>query len=120
MLSQIHRSVGVLWHLSSVVIAGYFSAIYNAGARQAFGIVSHRQHRLVCGNSLVHHIQGYGVAHFAQHQPCTVGGVGGVQNLTRAKTSGRGLVGFYIRNAAALPAPGVVNQQLGIYAEQLV
>ena len=43
-----------------------------------------------------------------------------MQHLSAAQTAGNRFVGLDLRDRAGFPAPGVVDQQFGIDAEQLI
>ena len=87
------------------------------GVDQIFPVVAHGQHQLVGHQVFVHQVQRQLVSHFPHDEPCLVGGRSAVQYLAAAAAVGGGLVGLDVRNGAGFPAPGVVDEQLGVDAE---
>ena len=109
-------------HLAAVKIRGdrpVVSAAYR-GIGQVFDVVAHGQHDLAGDQPLFQQVERKLAGHFLRDQPRFVKGVGALQHLPRAKAVRGGAVGLDVRHGARLPAPCVVDQELGVYAEQPV
>ena len=119
---QIFRAMGVLGDLASVHIRGHSTVILLAALRvgQVFNIIAHRQHHLLGHQPFIHQLQHKGIRHLAYYQPCLVKFGGAVQHLPAADAGGRRLVCLDVRKGTRLPPPCMVDQQLGVGAEQAV
>ena len=119
-LSQVLAAVGVLGDLPPVGVRGHRPQVGPPAPVQAFPVIAHRQDDLVRHKALVHQVQGQRVRHLPHHQPGLLRPVGTGEHLAGAHTVVCGSVGLDIRHGAALPAPGVVDEELGVYTEQIV
>ena len=77
-------------------------------------VIAHHQHHLIRHHTLLGQIQGQLIRHLPDDQAPLLIGIGPLQNLTGADAVGAGAVGLDIPDGAGLPAPGVVDEQLGI------
>ena len=113
-------AVGVLGNLATIMVGGDGAGVSNAGRRQAGGIVPDGQVDLVGHQPLIHQIQNQFFRHFPHHQPGLFIGVGGGQHLAGAEGAALRLIRLDVGNRGRLPAPGMVDEQLGVDAEGLV
>ena len=87
---------------------------------QVFDIIAHRQHHLLGHQPFIDQLQHKGIRHLAYNQPRLVKFGGAVQYLPAADAGGRRLVCLDVRKGTRLPPPCMVDQQLGVGAEQAV
>ena len=122
MTVKVGSAVRVFRYLPSVVILHDSSVILFASLRigEIFYIIANRDNDLICDKSLVHQVQNEKVSHLAENELGFLGSVGLVQNLTGAETVCAWPICFDCFNGARLPTPRMVNQQLRIFAEELV
>ena len=120
--SQVLGAVGVLGDPAAVVIGGDLPLVAggSCGVGEVLDIVAHGEDDLVGHKALIHQIQGEEIRHLADDQAGLLVGVGVLQHLTRGDAVGLGLVGLDIGNGAGLPAPGMVDEQLGVDTEELI
>ena len=118
MPAQIDGAVGVLGDLAAVAVNGDLAAVCSGG--HILNIVTHGQHHLIGDKTVFHQIQHQPLRHFADNEAGLVEGIRVMQYLPGADTAGLGLVGLDVGNGTRLPAPCVVDQQLGIDPEQLI
>ena len=78
------------------------------------------QHYLVGVQPLSYEIHGELIGHLLHDQAALVGGVGTCQHLPLGEAFGFRRVRLAVRNLRRLPSPRMVNQKLGIHAEQAV
>ena len=112
----------MLGDLPAIAISGHRAAVALTAAWvvQILPVVAHGEYQLVGHQPFVHQIQGQGVRHLPHHQPGFLEVVGTLQDLPGDDTFVLRLIGFHVRNSAGLPAPGMVDQNLRIDAEQPV
>ena len=119
---EIDRAVSRLGHLPPIAVGRDRAVVRIAalGIGQTRNIVAHREHDLVGHHALVHQIKRGRVGHFVRDQSSLLKIIGLLQHLTIAE----GMIFRLIRldhvNGARFPAPRVVDQQLGVDAEELV
>ena len=114
--------MAVLGNLPPVAVGGDLPVVglRPCGVRQILDVIAHGQHNLIRQQPLVHQIQHQGIRHLPGHQLGLLKIVGVLQHLAGADGIGFGPVGLDVRHGAAFPAPGVVNQQLRVDAEEFV
>ena len=83
-------------------------------------VIADSKHYLVGGKPLLHEAEREAVCHLAHHQPCLGSRIRLLQDLARADAACARPVLLDIPDRAGFPAPGMVNQQLGIDAEEPV
>ena len=112
--------MGVLGNFPPIGIRHHLALVFAANLRpgQALHVVADGEGQLVGGQALFHQIQGELVCHLPNHQAGFLPGIRAGQHLAGADGIGSGPIGLDIRNGAGLPAPGVVNQQLCVDAEE--
>ena len=116
------RAVRLFRQFAPVSVGDYLAAKAAAQrvAPQVLHVVPHGQHYLVGGQPLFNQVEREHIRHFAHDQPRFLAIVGGVQHLPRAHALALGNVGFHVGDGARLPAPRVVDKQLGIDPEKAV
>ena len=119
--AQVFRAVGVLGNFAAVMVGHNRALIGFAAHRigQVFNVVAHGKHQLVGHKALIHQLQRQFVGHFAHHKPGFFGGVGRGKHLPFAHAGRARLIALDLGNGAGLITPRMVDQQLGVYAEQL-
>ena len=117
MLFQADGAVGWLWHSSAIMVD-----VYGAGVAlgDVFDVIAHVQHNLVRQEFLGDEVQYHLVGHLPDDEPCLLIRVGAVKHLAAADARGGRTIRFNGFHRAGLIAPGVVNQELGIDAKDLV
>ncbi len=112
----------MLWDLPAVVVGGDRPLVFFPSGRitQVLDVITDGQRELVGHQPFFHQIQGQRVRHLPDDDPGLLRGVGAGEHLARAQAFDAGLVGADLRDGAGLPAPGVVDEQLGVDPEELV
>ena len=112
----------VLGHLAPIMVGHHLAVILHAyfGAREVLDVVAKGHHQLVAHQPLAHQFQRHTVGHLLDYHSRLLRGVGFRQHLTARQRIGFGSVGLDVVNRAGFPSPGMVNQQLGIDAEETV
>ena len=119
---EIDRAVRLSGQRAAVAVDLGLAVIAPAACRvgQIFDVVADGEHDLVGDEPLVHQIEHKQIGHLAQHEPRLVRRVGAGEHLPGADALERGRQLFDGLDGARLPAPGVVDEQLGVFAEQAV
>ena len=119
---DVFRPVGVFWHPAPIAVffdgTGVFFQDFRI--REVFSVIAEGQNYLICEHSLFKKTDGGGIRHFPDNDPCLFITAGARQYLTAAEGPGLGNIGFDQVDGTGLPPPGMVDQKLGIYPEQVV
>ena len=118
--SQIYGAVGMLGNLPAIAVYDHFPMIGGTSPRiqKVFNIIAHCYHQLIRCQPLFHQVKAQAVCHFLNDNPRLGSIIGTLQHLAVADAIAARLIGLYIRNTARLPAPGMVNEQLRIFAKK--
>ena len=114
--------MGVLGDLPPVAVCFHLAVVLFSplGVPEVFDVIAYRKGELVGDQPLGHQIQGQLVGHLPDHHPGLVEGVGGGEHLAGADAFCLRLVRLDVGHGDRLIAPGMVDQQLRIHAEQPV
>ena len=110
--------MGVLGDLPSVAVRHGLAVIAAAGG--VLDVVAHRQRELVGDQALFQEVQGDGLRHLPHHPSGLLVIIGALQDLAGADAVGLRPVRLDVSHPAGLPAPGVVDEELGVDAEHPV
>ena len=117
--AQAHGAVGVLGVRPAVIIQRHGAAVIGVCV-QGFGVKGNRPGQHGGFQVLIHQVGAEQVGHFLEHQQPFLVGIGPGQHLACVQAAVIGLVVFDIAQARGLDAPGVVDEQLRVDAEQVV
>ena len=115
---EVGRPVGVLGDLPAVAVRHGLTVIAAAG--RVLDVIAHRQRELVSDQALFQEVQGDGLRHLPNDPSGLLVIIGALQNLAGADTVGLRPVRLDVLHPAGLPAPGVVDEELGVDAEHPV
>ena len=122
MTAEVGSAVGMFGDPAPVIVCRDFPAVLRANGRigEAADVVTDGQDQLVSHQLLVHEAEGDGVRHLMDDRSGLVRLVGAMEDLRIAEGPVLGLVGLDGSHGAGLPAPGVVDEELGVDAEEVV
>ena len=107
---QIRCAMCVLRYFPAVSIPHDLSRISYLRVLQTFLIISNRQHKLICDNSLIYQIKHKPIHHFPHNDFRFFCRIGRLQHLSGAYAVAHRLIGLYIRDRTRFPAPRMINQ----------
>ena len=107
----------LLGDLASVPVCVHRAAVFRSEARC---IVAHREHHLIGDKSFFHKLKDQPIRHFPDDDPGVVESIRLGEHLPNAHAVGLWAIGLDLFDRAGLPAPGVIDQQLGVDAEKPV
>ena len=119
MLAHVGSAPCMLRGLSTISICRNFSLVSGSALRicQVLNIITHHQNNLVRRKALLHELKHNLVNHFLNNDPGFVKGIRTGQNLSRAGACRFWFICFDTCNVNRLPAPRLVNEKNGIFAE---
>ena len=109
--------MGWLGHSSAVMVDMYGASV---ALGDVFDIVAYVQDNLTCHELLGNEVQYHLVGHLPDDEPCLLIRVGAVKYLATADACGGGAIRLDGFHRAGLIAPGMVDQEFGIDAEDSV
>ena len=110
--------MGILGDPPAVAVRHGLAVIAAAG--RVLDVIAYRQGELVCDQALFQEVQGDGLRHLPNDPSGLLVVVGALQDLAGADAVGLWPVGLDVLYPAGFPAPGVVDEELGVDAEQPV
>ena len=81
---------------------------------------SYGYYDLICDNAFLHHIENMLIDHLPYDDSCHLIGIWLMQHLSHTEAIRGRTIGFHICNGGRLPAPGTVDKEFCVNAEQLV
>ena len=119
---QIDRAVGVLWDLPSIAVGGDFASVAASDfwICQVVPVVADGEGHLIGNQPFFNQFQREQIRHLPDDQPSFVKIIGALEHLPGTDAVVFRPVGFDQIDGGGFPAPGMVDEQLGIDAEQLI
>ena len=120
--AQIHSAVGGFGGVAAVPVFFDRPLVFPADLRigQILVVIDDSQDKLVCQKAFFHKVQGGAVRHFTHDNAGFFRAVGALQHLAGAEGAVLRLICLDEVDCAGFPAPGVIDEKLGIDTEQLV
>ncbi|MPN26507.1 hypothetical protein SDC9_173932 [bioreactor metagenome] len=87
---------------------------------QALSVIAEREDDLICHQLFIHQVKRQQIGHLPRDQPDLFIGIGAGQHLAGPDALFTRLIALDISHRAGLAAPGVVDEQFGVDAKQLV
>ena len=116
---KVDRAVRLLGYAPPVAVDFHWATVC-ATILEVLHVIADGKHHLVGHKPLLHEVEREQIGHLLDHQPPLVEGIRVLEHLPDTDAVARGLVCLDFGDCAGLPAPGVVDEKLGVDAEQAV